>query len=140
MKIRDVSKYDAASPEFEILSSVASKIAMTPNQNVSTENRLQVSIDNLRHERLVRDNLAKTSIHLARWPSLYLLSFLLLFTVGLLQLQSPRAMRISLTMGTLCIGASLLFIYLNGSPYGGIDAVNPDPLSQTLKLLHPTTK
>jgi len=140
MKIRDVSNYDAASPEFEILSSVANKIAMMPNQNVSTENRLQSAIDNLRHERLIRDNLAKNSIHLARWPFLYLLSFLLLFTVGLLQLQSQGAMRISLTMGALCIGVSLLFIHLNGSPYGGIDAVNPDPLSQTLKLINPTTK
>lgn len=140
MKIRDASNYEAASPEFEILSAVASKIAMEPNQRASTENRLQSAIDNLRHERLVRDNLAKTSIRIERWPSLYLLSFLLLFTVGLLQVQSPRAMRISLTMGTFCIGASLLFIHLNGSPYGGLDAVDPDPLSQTLKLINPISK
>lgn len=140
MKINDASKYEVASPEFESLSKAAIKIAMAPNQRVSTENRLQSSIDNLRHERLLRINLAKTSIHLARWPSLYILSFLLLFTVGLLQLQSPRAMRISLTMGALCIGGSLLFIHLNASPYGGLDAVNPDPLSQTLKLINPTSK
>ena len=140
MKLRDVSNYGAASPEFEILSTVADKIAMEPNQRASTENRLQSAIDNLRHERLVRDNLAKTSIRIERWPSLYLLSFLLLFTVGLLQVQSPRAMRISLTMGTFCIGASLLFIHLNGSPYGGLDAVDPDPLNQTLKLISSTSK
>jgi len=32
------------------------------------------------------------------------------------------------------------FIHLNGSPYGGLDAVNPDPLNQTLKLISSTSK
>lgn len=135
MKMRDVSNYEAAAPQFDSLSEVANRIALTPNQRVSIENRLQSSIDDLRQQRLLRVDLASGAIDFVRWPSLYTLSFLLLFTVGMLHLQSPRAMRISLTLGALCIGVSLLFIFINVSPYSGLDAINPEPLSQTLKSI-----
>lgn len=140
MKIQDASNYQAATTQFDSLSAVANRIALIPNQHISIENRLQSSIDNLRQQRLLRVDLATHAIDFLRWPSLYMLSFLLLFTVGMLQLESPKAMRISLTLGALCIGVSLLFIFINSSPYSGLDAINPDSLSQTLKLINPTSK
>lgn len=140
MKMRDASHYEAAAPQFDSLSEVVNRIALTPNQRISIENRLQSSIDNLRQQRLLRVDLASGTIDFVKWPSLYTLSFLLLLTVGMLHLQSPRAMRISLTLGALCIGVSLLFIFINVSPYSGLDAINPEPLSQTLKLISSNSK
>jgi hypothetical protein len=140
MKIKDISNYEAANAQFDSLCAAANSIALAPNQRASIENRLQSTIDSLRQQRMLRVELAKTAIDFVKWPSLYTLSFLLLFTVGMLQITSPRAMRISLTLGALCIGVSLLFIFINTSPFSGLDAVNPEPLSQTLKLIQLNSK
>ncbi len=135
MQSGDSKNHWLASPELEALSAVANKIATDPNQLSSTGNRLQATIDNLRHARLLRLGLAYDGIDFARWPSIYMLSFLLLFSVGLLQLRAPRAMRIALTMGALCIGSSLVFLYINLSPYRGINPVEPTFLKDSVQSM-----
>jgi Protein of unknown function (DUF4239) len=138
MKTENPAGKTIALSEFENLNTVANKIAMQTNQRSSIEERLVSAIDSLRHERLQRLSLAYDSTNFSRWPSVFVLSFLLMLTVGLLQLRSPRAMRISLVMGALCIGSTMLFLYLNLSPYHGMNAVNPQSLEESLKLIPAT--
>ena len=135
MMSKDPSINGLAFPEFESLSSTVNQIASTPHQNSFVANRLESSIDSIRHERLVRLNLAQEKINLLKWPSFFSLSFLMLFSIGLLQLRAPRAMRIALTMGALCIGTTVLFIFLNSSPYGGNQPVKPNLLEESLKRI-----
>jgi hypothetical protein len=122
--------------EFENLNDIANKIAMQPNQRSAIESRLITSIDSLRHERLLRLSLAYDSTNFSRWPSVFVLSFLLMISVGLLQLRSPRAMRISLSMSALCIGSTMLFLYLDISPYYGLNPVQPQILEESLSFIH----
>jgi len=138
MKIANPVGKTIARSEFENLNDVANKIAMQTNQRSAIESRLITSIDSLRHERLLRLSLAYDSTNFSRWPSVFILSFLLMITVGLLQLRSPRAMRISLTMGSLCIGSTMLFLYLNISPYYGLNPVEPQILEESLSFIHIT--
>jgi hypothetical protein len=121
--------------EFENLNNVANTIAMQINQRSSIEGHLVSTIDTLRHARLQRLSLAYDSTNFSRWPSVFVLSFLLMMTVGLLQLKSPRAMRITLIMGALCISSNMLFLYLNISPYRGMNPINPQSLEESLKLI-----
>ncbi|MGV0963779.1 MAG: hypothetical protein ACOYBT_07820 [Polynucleobacter sp.] len=120
--------------QLEILTNKINGIANTLNQSSSVVHRLYSSIDSLHHERLVRLSLAYDRISFVRWPSIYALAFLLLFTVGLLQLRSPRAMKITLTMGALCIGSSMIFLFLNTSPYHGPTSIKPTLLIDSTKL------
>ena len=136
MKVDNPAGKTIARSEFENLNDVANRIAMQANQRSAIESRLITSIDSLRHERLLRLSLAYDSTNFSRWPSVFVLSFLLMMTVGLLQLRSPRAMRISLAMGALCIGSTMLFLYLNISPYYGLNPVEPQPLEESLGFIH----
>ena len=136
MMAGDASKKTIASSEFENLSEVVNNIATKANQRSSIESRLIAAIDKLRYERLIRLSLAYESTDFLRWPSVFALSFLLLFTVGLLQLKSPRAMTISLTMGALCIGTTMLFLYLNLFPYHGMNSIKPTLLMDSLRALN----
>lgn len=122
-----------ALPELEALTKSIDSITNKLNQRSSIVNRLDSSIDALHHERLVRLSLAYDRISFVRWPSIYALAFLLLFTVGLLQLRSPRAMKITLTMGALCIGSSMIFLFLNTSPYHGPTSIKPTLLIDSTK-------
>ena len=117
----------------EDLSKTINAINKTLNQSRSIASRLDSSIDILYHEQLVRQSLAYDRISFLKWPSIYALSFLLLFTVGLLQLRSPRAMKITLTMGALCIGSSMIFLFLNTSPYRGPVSVKPTMLIESIR-------
>lgn len=134
MESNDYKNRDAALSKLEALSAAANEIGMKENSKESIDGRLNSAIDSLFHERLQRLSYAFDRPNFARWPSIFVLSFLLLFTVGLLQLRSPRAMRISLTMGALCIGSSLIFLFLNISPYRGLNAVKPNMLKNSLEM------
>lgn len=136
MKLGDSSKQNIASSEFEDLNVTVNEIATQANQRLSTENRLIGALDTIRHERLLRLSLAYDSTNFARWPSVFVFSFLLLLTVGLLQLKRPRAMRIAVSMGALCIGSTMLFLYLNLSPYHGMNSIEPTLLVDTLSSLN----
>lgn len=129
------SDRDNASLELVELSNTANAIAMQKNQSQSLVNRIYTALDTLHHERLLRLSLAHEFPSIVRWPSMFVLSFLLLFTVGLLQLRSHRAMKISLALGALCIGSSMIFLLANLSPYRGLNAVKPDALKASLKLI-----
>ena len=119
--------------QLEILTKNINDITNKLNPSSSIVNRLDSSIDALHHERLVRLSLAFERISFVRWPSIYLLAFLLLFTVGLLQLRCPRAMKITLTMGALCIGSSMIFLFLNTSPYHGPTSIKPTLLIDSIQ-------
>ncbi|OYY06362.1 DUF4239 domain-containing protein [Polynucleobacter sp. 39-46-10] len=138
MKAKTPMVHKIASPEFEALNKITNAIAMEPNQHSLITNRLESSMNILQHERLVRSSLAYEGTTFARWPSIFVLSFLLLFTVGLLQLKSPRAMKISLTMGALCIGSAMFFVFLNLTPYSGLNPVTSNLLKSTLSTISPT--
>lgn len=138
MKANTSMVHNTASPEFEALSKITNTIAMEPNQHSLIAGRLESSMNILQHERLLRSSLAYEGTNFARWPSILVLSFLLLFTVGLLQLRSPRAMKISLIMGALCIGSSMLFLFLNLSPYSGLNPVTPNLLKSSIGIISPT--
>ncbi len=135
MQTGDQTNWELTLPEFELLSATANDIGTQTRYLGSTGNRLDSMIDSLYHERLLRLSMAYNRPNFERWPSIFVLSFLLLFTVGLLQLRSPRAMRITLIMGALCIGSSLLFLFLNLSPYCGLNAIKPNMLINSLKAI-----
>jgi hypothetical protein len=138
MKAKKPMVHNIASPEFEALRKITDTIAMKPNQHSLITNRLESSMNILQHERLLRSSLAYEGTNISRWPSIFSLSFLLLFSVGLLQLRSPRAMKISLAMGAFCIGSAMLFLFLNLSPYSGLNPVTPDLLKSTVSTISPT--
>jgi apolipoprotein N-acyltransferase len=138
MKAKKPMVHNIASPEFEALRKITDAIAMKPNQHSLIANRLESSMNILQHERLLRSSLAYEGTNIGRWPSIFSLSFLLLLTVGLLQLRSPRAMKISLAMGAFCIGSAMLFIFLNLSPYSGLNPVTADLLNSTVSTISPT--
>lgn len=135
MRSGDSSVRDNASPQLDALSDIANAIAMKSNLNPSLLNRLNSAMNTLHHERMQRLFLAYEYPSFIRWPSLFVLSFLLIFTIGLLQLRSPRAMKITLTMGALCIGSSMVFLLANLTPYRGLNAVKPEILKGSLRLI-----
>lgn len=130
MKNPEHGAQGGASSEFRALKVIVNNIVLETNQRNS--NRLELMIDNLRHERLLRQSLAFNGSNFARWPSIFVLSFLLLFTVGLLQLENPSAMKISLIMGALCIVTATVFLFINMSPYRGFNAIEPNILIDSL--------
>ena len=135
LKTGDYVNQWTASPEFEALSATTDKLAFSSNLPSSIATRLQTTIDSLRQYRLLRLGLAYDEVKFTKWPSIYVLSFLLLFSVGLLQVRAPRAMRIALTMGALCIGSTMVFLYVNQSPYRGFDPVQPTLLKDSVKSM-----
>lgn len=94
--------------------------------------RIESAIQSLHRERLQRLLLAYEVVSFAKWPSIFTLSLLVLLTIGLLQLRKPQAMKVSLIMGALCIGSSLIFIFLNISPYRGPISIQPSILENAI--------
>lgn len=131
----DDTNFDLAKSKLEELTNVVHAIAIKPNQEASIVNRLDNNIDTLYRERLIRLTLAYDDASLARRPSIYVLSFLLLFTVGILQLKNPKAMKISLILGALCIGSSMVFLFSNISPYHGPISIKPTMLMEFISKL-----
>ncbi len=107
------------------LSTVSESISSKNYGNHATGPRIESAIQSLHRERLERLFLANEVGSFAKSPSIFTLSLLMLLTIGLLQLRKPQAMKIALTMGTLCIGSSMVFIFLNISPYRGPISVQP---------------
>jgi hypothetical protein len=101
--------------------------------NRLTGDRIESAIQNLHRERLERFFLAHDIGSFAKSPSIFTLSLLMLLTIGLLQLRKPQAMKIALVMGTLCIGTSMVFIFLNISPYRGPISIQPSLLEKAIK-------
>lgn len=132
MAAEDRENYGSAIAKLQALNLVSNTLANNPSYRPSSINRLESAIDALYRERLIRLSLAYDRPSLIRWPSIYALSFLLLFTVGLIQLRKPKAMKITLAMGALCIGTSMIFVFLNISPYRGVSSIKPVSLIESL--------
>ena len=130
----------SSSRELDVLSSTVSRITSHSRMGNLNQDRLQTLVDTLYYERTVRLSLSSDINLFSRWPSLYFLSIMLLLTIGMLQLRKPQAMKISLTMGALCIGASMVFLFMNVSPYRGLVAVEPTMLKSLLSPETLTTK
>lgn len=120
------------SPELDALTTIADSISSKTNGIRFNESRIEAAIQTIHRERIERLTLAYDVGNFAKWPSVYVLSFMMLFTIGILQLRRSKAMKISLVMGALCIGSSMIFIFLNISPYRGPIAVKPNLLQKSI--------
>ena len=115
------------------LTTLSERISSKNYENRSTGARIESAIENLHRERLERLFLAHEVRSFSKSPSIFTLALLMLLTIGLLQLRKPQAMKIALTMGTLCIGSSMVFIFLNISPYHGPISIQPSILEKAIK-------
>ncbi|MBU3538717.1 hypothetical protein [Polynucleobacter sp. UK-Gri1-W3] len=122
---RDVSKREIATPEFLALNKIISDIAYQPNQRSSVENQLLSAIGTMRHDRQIRQSLAYDNDSLKKWPSIPVFSFLLLLSVGIVHLGSMKAMKVSLSIASLCIVTAVIFLFIGVSPYRGWNPVEP---------------
>ena len=115
------------------LSTVSESISSKNYGDRSTGARIESAIQNLHRERLERLFLAHEVGSFAKSPSIFTLALLMLLTIGLLQLRKPQAMKVALVMGVLCIGSSMVFIFLNISPYRGPISIQPSILEKAIK-------
>ncbi len=128
----DHENREGALPELQALSRTAIQIARFEKLPRILENRLQQSIDEIRIARLSRLSLAHDSISFIKWRAVILFGVLLLFTVGLVHLRRPRAMKIALFVTTLGVLLTIGILANNRSPYSGKDAIEPDMLADSL--------
>lgn len=115
------------------LTALSERMSSKNYENRSTGARIESAIQSLHRERLERLFLANEIGSFAKSPSIFTLSLLMLLTIGLLQLRKPQAMKVALVMGVLCIGSSMVFIFLNISPYRGPISVQPLLLEKAIK-------
>lgn len=115
------------------LTELSERISSKNYGDRSTGSRIESAVENLHRERLERLFLAHEVGSFLKSPSIFVLSLLMLLTIGLLQLRKPQAMKIALVMGTLCIGSSMVFIFLNLSPYHGPISIQPSILEKAIK-------
>ncbi|MBU3617160.1 hypothetical protein [Polynucleobacter sp. JS-Polo-80-F4] len=134
MESRDVSKREIATPEFMALNKIISDIAYQPNQRSSVENQLLSAIGTMRHDRQIRQSLAYDNDSLKKWPSIPVFSFLLLLSVGIVHLGSIKAMKVSLSIASLCIVTAVIFLFIGVSPYRGWNPVEPLKLQESLRM------
>lgn len=135
MENRDASKRESSTPEFQALNKIISGIAYQPNQRSGVENQLLSAIGVIRHDRQFRQSLAYDNDSLKKWPSIPVCSFLLLLSVGIVHLGSIKAMKVSLSIASLCIVTAMIFLFIAVSPYRGWNPVEPTKLQQSLELL-----
>ena len=135
MQDRDSSKRDIASPEFLSLNTLIHQIAYQPQQPGSISSQLLSAIDTIRHSRQVRHSLAYDNDSLKKWPAVPICSFLLLLSVGIVHLGSAKAMKVSLSIASLCIVTAMIFLFISLSPYRGWNPIEANLLQQSLKVL-----
>lgn len=135
MENRDVSQREASTPEFLSLNKIINGIAYQPHQHNGVENQLLSAIEAIRHDRQIRQSIAYDNDSLAKWPAIPVFSFLLLLSVGIVHLGSLKAMRVSLSIASLCIVTAMIFLFISVSPYRGWNPVEPNRLKHSLQLL-----
>lgn len=135
MSSQDARKRQISLPEFMALSRVINKMAYESNQRASIENQLVESLTTIRHNRQVRQSLAYDNTNIKKWISIPISSILLLISVGIVHLGSLKAMKVSLSIASLCIITAMIFLYISISPYGMWNPVEPYQLQESLKML-----
>lgn len=135
MENRDVSQREASTPEFLSLNKIINGIAYQPHQHNGVENQLLSAIEAIRHDRQIRQSIAYDNDSLTKWPAIPVFSFLLLLSVGIVHLGSLKAMRVSLSIASLCIVTAMIFLFISVSPYRGWNPVEPNRLKHSLQLL-----
>lgn len=146
MQVSDADRREDAVNEIKVLSETTIRIAINGNLPKIVENRLQNSIDEIRTARLSRLSLAHDSVTFIKWRAVFWFGLLLLFTVGIVHLRRPRAMKITLTVTAVGILLTIGILVNNRSPYAGKGAIDPEMLSESIKLYdkkllqHPTTE
>ena len=135
MENRDASKRGISTPEFLALNKIISDIAYQPNQRSGIESQLLTAIGTIRHDRQARQSLAYDNDSLKKWPSIPVFSFLLLLSVGIVHLGSIKAMKVSLSIASLCIVTAVIFLFIAVSPYRGWNPVEPIKLQESLQML-----
>lgn len=134
MVVGDDVNREGALPELKELSNTAIQLAIREKLPSVLENRLQQSIDQIRVARLSRLSLAHDSISFIKWRAVILFGFLLLFTVALVHMRRPRAMKITLFVTALGILLSIAILSNNRSPYAGGDAIKPEMLINSIRF------
>jgi len=135
MSSQDAGKRQITLPEFTALSRVINKMAYESNQRASIENQLVESLTTIRHNRQVRQSLAYDNTNIKKWISIPISSILLLISVGIVHLGSLKAMKVSLSIASLCIITAMTFLYISISPYGMWNPVEPYQLQESLRML-----
>ena len=135
MENRDASKREISTPEFLALNKIINGIAYQPNQRSGVESQLLSAIGAIRHDRQIRQSIAYDNDSIAKWPAIPVFSFLLLLSVGIVHLGSLKAMKVSLSIASLCIVTAMIFLFISVSPYRGWNPVEPNRLKHSLQLL-----
>ena len=135
MENRDVSKREISTPEFLSLNKIINGIAYQPNQHSGVESQLLSAIGAIRQDRQIRQSIAYDNDSLTKWPAIPVFSFLLLLSVGIVHLGSLKAMKVSLSIASLCIVTAMIFLFISVSPYRGWNPVEPNRLKHSLQLL-----
>jgi hypothetical protein len=135
MSKQETANREASLPEFITLSKIINQIAYKPNQRISIENQLEESLATIRHNRKVRQSLAYDGNGIKKWISIPVSSILLLISVGIVHLGSLKAMKVSLSIASLCILTAMIFLYITMTPFGRWNPVEPHQLQESLKML-----
>jgi hypothetical protein len=135
MENRDASKRDISTPEFLVLNKIINGIAYQTNQHSGVESQLLSAIGAIRHDRQIRQSIAYDNDSLTKWPAIPVFAFLLLLSVGIVHLGSIKAMKVSLSIASLCIVTAMIFLFISVSPYRGWNPVEPNRLKHSLQLL-----
>jgi hypothetical protein len=130
-----VERGEIAYPELMALSKIINQVAYQANQRSSIENQLESALATIRHDRQVRQVLAYGNENLKKWIGIPISSFLLLLSVGIVHLGSLKAMKVSLSIASLCIETSMIFLFISLSPYRGLNPVQPVQLQESLRML-----
>jgi hypothetical protein len=135
MNQKDAKNREVALPEFMALSKTINQIAYQPNQRASIENQLEAALTIIRHNRQVRQSLAYDTDNYKKWISIPIASILLMISVGIVHLGSLKAMKVSLSITSLCVLTAMVFLFITISPYGMWNPVKPHQLQESLRML-----
>lgn len=134
MRSSDADRREDALKDLKELSETTIRIAIEGKLPKILESRLQNSIDEIRTARLSRLSLAHDSVTFIKWRAVFLFGLLLLFSVGIVHLRRPRAMRIALIVTAVGILLTIGILANNRSPYAGKGAIDPEMLAESIKL------
>ena len=135
MNEKDAKNREVALPEFITLSKTINQIAYQPNQRSSIVSQLEAELTIIRHNRKVRQSIAYDTDNIKKWIVIPISSILLLISVGIVHLGSIKAMKVSLSIASLCILTAMTFLYITISPYGMWNPVKPYQLQESLRML-----
>ncbi len=135
MNEKDAKNREIALPEFMALSKTINQIAYQANQRASIGNGLEAELTIIRHNRKVRQSIAYDTDNIKKWIVIPISSILLLISVGIVHLGSIKAMKVSLSIASLCILTAMTFLYITISPYGMWNPVKPYQLQESLRML-----